>query len=331
MTLQAEIAIVGAGLSGLALAVALRAEGRSVAVLEARDRPGGRVLSQDGYDLGPAWIWPHNRRLLELIARLGLETFPQYSTGRLVFENAAGSIARDHAFATMGGALRVTGGMAMLTDRLAQELGTALHLRHPVSTLSQDAGCVSVIGPGFELRADRAVLAMPPRLATGLGLALPDVPTWMAAQAKLVAVYRTPFWRRFGLNGDAISHRGPLAEVHDATPGDGSCGALFGFAMPGAAKTADFQDRAIDQLARLFVGEAQEPIAVNIKDWSDDPNTATAADLSPLTGHPAFRPLEPQGRVIISGTETAPGEGGFLEGALEAAEMTFLQLERLCA
>ncbi|WP_109563294.1 FAD-dependent oxidoreductase [Jannaschia seohaensis] len=88
------MAIVGAGLSGLALAVALRAEGRDVRVLEARDRPGGRVLSQHGYDLGPAWIWPHNHRLLTLARRLGLRTFPQYSAGRLVFEDGRALLAQ---------------------------------------------------------------------------------------------------------------------------------------------------------------------------------------------------------------------------------------------
>lgn len=52
MTSDAEIATVGASLLGLALAMALQAEGRDVTVLEARTRPGGRVLSQDGHDLG---------------------------------------------------------------------------------------------------------------------------------------------------------------------------------------------------------------------------------------------------------------------------------------
>ncbi len=48
MRSDTEIAIIGAGLSGLALATALRSEGRDVTVLEARDRPGGRVLSTTG-------------------------------------------------------------------------------------------------------------------------------------------------------------------------------------------------------------------------------------------------------------------------------------------
>ena len=54
MNIDTDICIIGAGLSGLALAAKLQAEGRDVIVLEARDRRGGRVLSKDGYDLGPS-------------------------------------------------------------------------------------------------------------------------------------------------------------------------------------------------------------------------------------------------------------------------------------
>ena len=44
MNSETDVCIIGAGLSGLALATALRAEGRAVMLLEARDRVGGRVL-----------------------------------------------------------------------------------------------------------------------------------------------------------------------------------------------------------------------------------------------------------------------------------------------
>ena len=49
------------GLSGLALAEALEAQGRDYVLVEARERFGGRILTEhleDGYfDLGPAWFW----------------------------------------------------------------------------------------------------------------------------------------------------------------------------------------------------------------------------------------------------------------------------------
>lgn len=55
-----KIAIVGAGMSGLAAAHKLAAAGRAVTVFEARDRIGGRIWTSDTLaapvDLGAAWI-----------------------------------------------------------------------------------------------------------------------------------------------------------------------------------------------------------------------------------------------------------------------------------
>jgi monoamine oxidase len=327
VTHDTEICIIGAGLSGLALASALRAEGRDVTVLEARDRPGGRVLSQAGHDLGPSWIWPQNRRMLALMDRLGLRHFTQHATGRLVFEDASGVIRRDLDFATMGGALRVEGGLARVTDALAAQLGHSLRLGCPVHKVNADANGVTVSITHDTIRTARVVLALPPRLAAGLGVDVPDVPTWMAGQAKLVATYPTPFWRAEGLNGDAISHRGPLAEIHDASPPDAGTGALFGFAHPGAARQQGFRDAALAQLGRLFGPGAATPDEVIVKDWSADPATATPADQNPLAGHPAYRALPPTERMIFAGSEAMSEDGGFLEGALAAAEAAHARLD----
>ncbi|MDJ0685996.1 MAG: FAD-dependent oxidoreductase [Alphaproteobacteria bacterium] len=326
MNQDAEIVIVGAGLTGLALAHALRAEGRNLVVLEARDRAGGRVLSQDGYDLGPAWIWPHNRRMLGLARQLGVQSFPQHSDGRLIFEDASGNVRSDLEFATMGGALRLAGGIGRITDALARGLGDTLRLGYAVERVIEDSAGVTLSGDGFSVRAERTVLALPLRITAGFGLSVPDAPTWMAGHAKLVAVFDRPFWRDVGLNGDAISHRGPLAEIHDASPADATVGALFGFATPGAVRQAGFEADAVEQLGRLFGPDAAKPDTILVKDWSADPATATSADRTPPISHPHYRPVAPTDRILFAGSETAPTEGGFLEGALESAEAAYRQL-----
>ncbi|MEM6579487.1 MAG: FAD-dependent oxidoreductase [Pseudomonadota bacterium] len=331
MTTDSDIIVVGAGLSGLSLAHALLAEGRDVIVLEARDRAGGRVLSEKGYDLGPAWIWPHNHRMLSLAENLHLKVFRQHSAGRLVFENAQGAVRRDLDYATMGGALRVDGGLARITDALAQRLGSMLRFNQKVTQIGEDSSGVVITCGDTAFRAQKVALALPPRLAVGLGVNAPDVPTWMAGHAKVVAVYDAPFWRHAGLSGDAMSHKGPLAEIHDASPLDASEGALFGFAVPGAARHSDFREQAVAQLAGLFGPEAATPRDVLIKDWSADPATATPADLSPLRAHPQYAPIHLSERLIFAGTETAKTEGGFLEGALEAAAAAHHELTRVMA
>ena len=54
--MDADVLVIGAGISGLAAAKALVSKGLRVLILEARDRTGGRIHSPDGFDLGAHWI-----------------------------------------------------------------------------------------------------------------------------------------------------------------------------------------------------------------------------------------------------------------------------------
>lgn len=333
-----ETIIVGAGLCGLALADALTARGQDVVLIEARDRVGGRILSiPGGLDMGPAWFWPGQPRMEALTRRLGLTRFDQFSDGSLTFEDETGAVQRGQGFASMEGSYRLHGGLGALTAALAAGLPEGcLRLNTAVTALERAGGGVRVHTSGAVLDAHRVVLALPPRLVAGMSFdpiasdairaIWRQVPTWMAGQAKAIATYPTPFWRHEGLSGDAMSRRGPMVEIHDASPADASFGALFGFiGVPPSGRGDDAALRAAvnAQFGRLFGGNS--PSSLHIKDWASDPFTASAADAVPLTDHPAYglpdgaRGLW-EGRVVLSGTETAPVFGGYLEGALEAAE-----------
>lgn len=82
-----EVVIVGAGYAGLTAALRLHQAGVEVAVVEARDRVGGRACTEaaaDGtlIDHGGQWIGPTQTSLHALAEEMGVETFKVYSEGR---------------------------------------------------------------------------------------------------------------------------------------------------------------------------------------------------------------------------------------------------------
>jgi monoamine oxidase len=351
--MKTDVVIVGGGLSGLALAEMLHCAGVDFQVLEARAQFGGRISSTRvgaaDFDLGPAWFWPGQPRIASLIARFGLKAFEQAFEGAAVVEDRAGHVRRAGAGASMQGALRIDGGMTGLVSGLLAALPTTcVHSGRRVSAIKQEGGALHITAQGSDeaIIARRAVLALPPRIAQvriAFSPPLPDpamaamagIPTWMAGQAKFVAVYDTPFWRHAGLSGDAMSQFGPMVELHDASAAGGKGFALFGFVgVPAEVRQAhadELRPLAIAQLERLFGPAAASPQKLLFQDWAQEVDIATLADHLPAAGHPAYgraRNLSGlwQGRLRLGSTEMASEFGGFLEGALEAAEDVFGRL-----
>ena len=353
------VVVIGAGLSGLYASSLLAQAGQRVLLIEARERVGGRILSQaptasaHRVDLGPSWFWPGmNPRMKRLVAELKLSSFPQHTRGAAVVEGQDGKLYKHQSsWEQSPASYRIAGGTQALTDALLASLqaqvGEQVHLQthtrahgmklrpHAVELELEDAR------GRWQQLATQVIVTVPPRLmAQDLAFepTWPDAvvqdmratPTWMAGQAKFVAAYPSAFWREAGLSGDGMSHRGPMSEIHDASDATGQVAALFGFVGASPSYRAGIgrealQQQSLAQLVRMFGPEAANPLWVSVQDWAQEPFTAAKEDQHPLAYHPMYdEPHVPTSwaqRVWLAGTERSPNYGGYLEGALEAAEL----------
>ena len=241
-----DVAIIGGGLCGLALAHSLQARGCDWRLFEARERLGGRVLTAragDGtpIDLGATWFWPGSQpAITRLVADLGLQSFEQLDDGRVLHlsdpNRAAQTVALTDGLipsddpsapatpgAVHGGARRVAGGVGAVIDALVAPLPNArLRAGHRLEALVDHGEFVELrlrFGEAaYSVNARRVVLALPPRVAEAsvrfepdlageVRAALQATPTWMATAAKAGFSYNRAFWREAGHTGNAwVSH-----------------------------------------------------------------------------------------------------------------------------
>ena len=345
--IDVDVVVIGAGLAGLTAARQLETAGKQVAVLEARDRVGGRVHSHEFADgpvveVGGQWVGPGscastassprwasrrsrrtaranscsttagrasgsparhhrsarspsptsaNRRCASTGSppasrsrHPGPPTLPRSGTSRrsrpgcgairarrrarwfwetfaqAVFAAQPADFSLLHAlFYTHSGSGvasligtergaqqdRIVGGPTAVAERLAQRLQNPVRLSSPVRRIAQAAEGVVVAGGSVLVRAQHAIVAIPPTLAGRIDYD-PALPPWRdqltqkAPQGSVIKVnvlYDTPFWRDDGLNGQAFGDRGPIRFTFDNSPPDASSGVLVGFFEGAEART----------------------------------------------------------------------------------------------
>ncbi|MGV0645247.1 FAD-dependent oxidoreductase [Mycolicibacterium sp. XJ2546] len=134
MHIDTDVAVIGAGLAGLTAARVLRRTGVEVAVLEARDRVGGRTLNHrlgDPYgdavvEVGGQWIGPNHKRIRALIDELGITTFDTHDEGAKLWERY-GRIRRYRGEVPKAGLLGLADVQIALTrlERMARRIDPA--------------------------------------------------------------------------------------------------------------------------------------------------------------------------------------------------------------
>ncbi len=353
--LDADVLVVGGGISGLTAATLLSDARHRVVLLEARLETGGRIRSvrasgtgQYLGDLGPTWVWPtYQPTISRWLDRLVLQSMPQFDKGLAIAELSRDTSPMRTHLPGQDGSVRIIGGPQAVVDGLAAKLPTdAVRTNAQVTgiAIEPDRVVVTVGGTSTSdqrtFSAGRLVVSVPPRIAIetidwqpalprDLRAALARLATWMASHAKVVALYETAFWREQGLSGRIMSRVGPLVEAHDHSGRNGTPAALFGFVgwpRDVRVKLGDaLTDHVVEQLVRCFGPGAAAPIDIQIKDWAADPLVCRMADLNDLGGHPHIGPelvrqLHFDGKACFAAAETAAQSPGLIEGGFIAGE-----------
>ncbi len=443
---------MGAGFAGLTAAIELHRHGKSVIVLEARNRVGGRAHNQDlGGDeiceAGATFVGPTQDHILRLAKRFGVRKFATYDEGDNVYyrdgirltysdKTATGIVPPDptiaadaaavvtrldqmstqvpvdapweasHAdqwdgqtleswarsnssynanesfrrlvavasrpifgaeprdvsllftlfyiaasgdethpgtfernFSTRNGAQmwRFVGGSQVITQRMAKRLGDRVILRSPVKRIVQRDGRVIVHSRRLDVRAKRAIVAIPPTLAGRIDYA-PDLPPThdqllqrmpQGTLMKVAAVYDRPFWREAGLTGTALSLNGPVNATFDDSPPDGRPGVVFGFVGGDEARRfmrlslAERRRAVLRNFKAYFGPKAGNPRDYFETNWTKEQWTRGCPVAVPGPGvlvayGPALR--RPFRRIHWAGTETSTFWNGYMDGAVRSGE-----------
>jgi monoamine oxidase len=126
---EAEFCIVGGGYAGLTAALRLIQAGRLVALLEARDRVGGRVHTEHmpngaWLDFGGTWLGDYNEHIRALAKEMEVGTYPTYDRGESICVTEDGAVHRYAGTVPMFDliALANLGGAIMEFESMAAEL-----------------------------------------------------------------------------------------------------------------------------------------------------------------------------------------------------------------
>jgi len=345
-----KIIIVGAGISGLVAGYELSRAGHDVAILEARPRIGGRVLTlrdpfSDGHfaEAGAARIPSNHHLTLSYAGYFALPLDPFYSrSGQYV--NMSGGIRTFIPAANYlntppwpgsvnrGEYVKIRGGIDKLPQAFATSLANVIHLSAPVESISQTIGDVTVrTAGGTEYTADRVLCTVPlpvlNRIQFTPGLSPEKVTAAgggynYAPSTRVFLQLGSRFWESGNLNG--WGNTDWPEEIWQPTwDRDGPRGILLSYQRNARAVELDRRseelriENVLGRWGSLFPGIADHYESGTSHSWALDPWSAggwadpTPAQNSALGSHIG----RAEGRIHFAGEHDSEYHG-WIQGAL---------------
>ena len=341
-----DVIIIGGGLCGMTIAYQLKKRGVGVKVLEAQNRLGGRIETRYGnrntpMEMGATWFSVEHRNLLALLAELNIGHFEQHTEGVALFETISFEPPQQYFVpANTQSAFRIKGGTSSIICALQDGMGNGdLVLNTQVTEITDEGDHISItdsLQNNFFCKL--VIVALPPKLLVHTIIFSPAIPqylqqvmlqtqTWMSGSAKFSVEYKKAFWKDRGFSGSVFSQSGLATEIYDHTNFEETKFAIKGF-LNGSANHYAFEERkekVITQLTHYFGDEALDYLSYNDKVWNDSYiQTEIESFLPPHAnnGHPLFEESYMMNKLLFAGTETSKQFGGYMEGAILAANST---------
>jgi monoamine oxidase len=333
-----QIIIIGAGLSGLSSAYALKESHFEIEILEARDRPGGRIYTryedQNHLEMGATWFGPQHTSLIQLIHELNIP-FKQQDNGREAIYDfrPQGYIERFQIPKQQAPTYKFKNGSSQLIKVLQEEITAPIHFNQQVISITH--------ADNFEVKtqskcffADYVIVSLPPQLVTDSITFQPQLTessrsllskthTWMSDSIKFSMGFDSAFWKTNSFIGTLMSPQQIVQEMYDHSDAGNSQHALVGFLNSEFAKLSqkERQDKVIKQLQTTFPKYNEQLLIYNDVNWRNEKFTIhpNAASLLPHqhNGHPKLRTGFYQNKLFFTASETAKQTPGYMDGAVQ--------------
>ncbi len=304
-----KVLILGAGMAGLVAGYELTQLGHDVTILEARTRPGGRVLTlrepfSDGLyaEAGAARIPDEHDLTLKYVRLLGLPLEPMYPSrlSALRLDGGRRQVPIESFTEGLGQVLgpdlggnperwsKIKGGTDLLPKGLAAKLGNKVHYDSAVVRIEQDGKSARAVfvknGSRQTIAADRILSTIPYSVLKNVELpkSFSDRKQRIIKNLRYDAVSRvylqmkTRPWEEKGLNGFALTDD-PIEVWQPTWDQPGPRGILMTYARPGQAERIERMSEkerigsTVSLLDSLFAGGVRENFERGTtKCWTED-------------------------------------------------------------